>query len=163
MGTPRIARSKHQIIQQMKNLGFVLDNSKRWKSKRSEPDWFRTHLPRNVMVFSLNNNQRPISEKPTRKETMVSQRFEDPRNCKSLEDLIGISVHGEVQRLRRIDWVPKKMDISRITDIIRLTQEPSNTRPLKIADIGGLNGFLGRLTSDDLRYEVIRECGDRHY
>ena len=84
-------------------------------------------------------------------ERVVKQRFEDPRNCKSLEDLIGRDNGDDIDKLRRIDWIPRKLDISRIADVIKLVQErKNNPGPLKIVDIGGLNGFLGRLVLDEL-------------
>lgn len=95
----------------------------------------------------------PVEEVVTSKkeEEVVKQRFEDPRNCNSLEDLIGRSDDSEVKKLRRIDWVPRKLDVSRIADVVKLVQErKKDASPLKIVDVGGLNGFLGRLILDDL-------------
>lgn len=91
-------------------------------------------------------------------DEIVKQRFEDPRNCNSIEDLIGRDNGNEVDRLRRIDWIPRKLDISRMVSVLKLVQEhKNNSGPLKVVDVGGLNGFLGRLILDELDKNQSKE------
>lgn len=78
-------------------------------------------------------------------------RVEDPRNCQTLDDVVGKRVEGGTLKARRLDWAPRKMDISRIAETIKMVQEKqSATQPLKIVDIAGHSGFLDRLILDEL-------------
>jgi SAM-dependent methyltransferase len=49
---PYFPRSEMKIIRNLTTLfDFTYEKTIEWKAKRGEPEWFRTHLPRNVMIF----------------------------------------------------------------------------------------------------------------
>lgn len=78
-------------------------------------------------------------------------RFEDPRNCQTLEDVVGKRIEGGILKARRIDWAPRKIDISRMAETVRMVQEKiGGERPLRIVDIAGHSGFLDRLLLDEI-------------
>lgn len=77
-------------------------------------------------------------------------RFNDPRNCQTLEDVVGKRIEGRVSRARRLDWAPRRIDISRIAEAVRTVQEHNPNHPLEIVDIAGHSGFLDRMLIDEI-------------
>lgn len=81
----------------------------------------------------------------------VFNRFADPRDCRTLKDVVGLRVEDRIAEARRLDWVPRKLDIARMVEAIKLVEEQKNEeQPLKIVDVAGHSGFLDRLLLDEM-------------
>jgi SAM-dependent methyltransferase len=52
VGVPYYPRSQSQLVQLVKDSGFIFEDSEKWSAKKGEPDWYKG-LPRNVMSFKL--------------------------------------------------------------------------------------------------------------
>lgn len=78
-------------------------------------------------------------------------RFKDPLTCSSLQELVGSASFNQEHQPHSIDWIPRHLDIARISSVIRLAGEISNEgRPVRVADIAGSTGFLARLLLSEL-------------